>query len=61
MIVPNNVIGISDKMQEVFKTALKVAKSKVTIHCAAIPENLLEVDFLDMRKELLQSFGVKTR
>jgi len=45
MIVPNNVIGISDKTQEVFKTALKAAKSKVTIHCAAIPENLLEAAF----------------
>jgi len=52
MTVLNNVIGISDKMQEVFKTALKVAKSKATIYCAAIPENLLEVDFLDMRKKL---------
>jgi len=45
MIVLNNVIGISDKMQEVFKTALKAAKSKATIHCAAIPENLLEAAF----------------
>jgi len=54
MMVPNNVIGISDKMQKVFKTALKATKSKATIYCAAIPENLLEVDFLDMRKELLQ-------
>ena len=59
MIVPNNVIGISDKMQEVFKTALKAAKSKATIYCAAIPENLLEVDFLDMRKELLQKIWQK--
>ena len=52
MMVPNNVIGISDKMQKVFKTALKATKSKATIYCAAIPENLLEVDLLDMRKKL---------
>ena len=59
MMVPNNVIGISDKMQKVFKTALKATKSKATIYCAAIPENLLEVDFLDMRKELLQKIWQK--
>jgi len=59
MMVPNNVIGIFDKMQKVFKTALKATKSKATIYCAAIPENLLEVDFLDMRKELLQKIWQK--
>jgi len=52
MIVLNNVIEISDKMQKIFKTALKATKSKATIYCAAIPENLLEVDLLDMRKKL---------